>query len=100
MVKTSTLRVADLGLSSAFPVELFPGKVQNTTDLNFATLVVTLPGAWCYRVSTMIGWPGVCILCLQLCVCVCVNLFSFFLVQLAIIMLLFQLCTHVHRSFL
>ena len=35
---------------------------SHTSDLKIGTLVATLPGAWCYRVSAGTGWPGVCIL--------------------------------------
>ena len=33
-----------------------------TSDLNIGSPVATLPGAWCYRVSTGTGQPGVSIL--------------------------------------
>ena len=35
---------------------------SHTSDLKIGTPVATLPGAWCYRVSTGTGWPGVSIL--------------------------------------
>ena len=35
---------------------------SHTSDLEIGTAVATLPGAWCYRVSTGAGWPGVNIL--------------------------------------
>ena len=35
---------------------------SHTSDLKIGTLVATLPGAWCYRVSAGIGRPGVSIL--------------------------------------
>ena len=39
----------------------FPGP-SHTSDLKIESPVVTLPGAWRYRVSTGIGRPGVSIL--------------------------------------
>ena len=33
-----------------------------TRDFNICTPVASLPGAWCYRVSTGTGWPGVSVL--------------------------------------
>ena len=41
--------------------EIFPGS-SHTSDLKIGTPVVTLPGAWCYRVSAGTGWPYVSIL--------------------------------------
>ena len=35
---------------------------SHTSDLKIGTPVATLPGAWCYRVSTGTDWPGVSIL--------------------------------------
>ena len=35
---------------------------SHTSDLKIGTPVATLPAAWCYRVSTGTGWPGVSIL--------------------------------------
>ena len=35
---------------------------SHTSDLKIGTPVATLPGAWCYRVSTGTGQPGVSIL--------------------------------------
>ena len=35
---------------------------SHTSDLEIGTAVTTLPGAWCYRVSTGTGCPGVSIL--------------------------------------
>ena len=35
---------------------------SHTSDLKIGTPVATLPGAWCYRVSTWTGQPGVSIL--------------------------------------
>ena len=35
---------------------------SHTSDLKTGTPVATLPGAWCYRVSTGTGQPGVSIL--------------------------------------
>ena len=40
---------------------IFPGS-SHTSDLKIGTPVVTLPGAWLYRVSAGTGWPGVSIL--------------------------------------
>ena len=40
---------------------IFSGS-SHTSDLNIGTPVATLPGAWCYRVSTGTGRPGVSIL--------------------------------------
>ena len=36
--------------------------ISHTSDLEVGTLVATLPGAWCYRVSAGTDWPGVSIL--------------------------------------
>ena len=40
---------------------IFSGS-SHTSDFKIGTPVATLPGAWCYRVSTGTGWPGVSIL--------------------------------------
>ena len=40
---------------------IFSGS-SHTSDLKIDTPVATLPGAWCYRVSSGPGWPGVSIL--------------------------------------
>ena len=40
---------------------IFSGS-SHTSDLNIGTPVATQPGAWCYRVSTGTGRPGVSIL--------------------------------------
>ena len=40
---------------------IFSGS-SHTSDFKIGTPVATLPGAWCYRVSTWTGWPGVSIL--------------------------------------
>ena len=40
---------------------IFSG-LSYTSDLKIGTPVAILPGAWCYRVSTGTGWPGVSIL--------------------------------------
>ena len=40
---------------------IFSGS-SHTSDLKTGTPVATLPGAWCYRVSTGTGRPGVSIL--------------------------------------
>ena len=39
--------------------------LSHTSELKIRTLVVTLPGARCYRVSAGTGWPGVHILCMR-----------------------------------
>ena len=36
--------------------------LRHTSNLNIGTPVVTLPGAWRYRVGSETGWPGVSIL--------------------------------------
>ena len=38
--------------------------LSHRCDLEIGTPVATVPGAWHYRVSTGVGWPGVSILCL------------------------------------
>ena len=38
---------------------------SHTSDLNLALKWLTLPGAWCYRINTGTGWPGVSILQLR-----------------------------------
>ena len=40
---------------------IFSGS-SHTSDFKIGTPVATLPGAWCYRVSTGTGRPGVSIL--------------------------------------
>ena len=61
VVKASTLRVVDLGFDSCLRCGNFSGS-SHASDLKIGTLVATLPGAWCYRVSAGTGWPGVSIL--------------------------------------
>ena len=34
---------------------------SHTSDFKIVTPVPTLPGAWHYRISAVIGWPGVSI---------------------------------------
>ena len=36
--------------------------LNHSMDLKIGTLVATLPGIWCYRVSAGTGWHGVSIL--------------------------------------
>ena len=50
-----------LGLIPAFSVGIFFGS-SHTRDLNIGSPAASLPGAWCYRVSTRTGWPHVSIL--------------------------------------
>ena len=57
MVKASASRVEDPGFESRLPWDFFG--VESTSDLKIGTPVATLPGAWCYRVSTGTGRPGV-----------------------------------------
>ena len=40
---------------------IFSG-LSHTSDLKIGSVVATLPGAWCYRVSAGTGWPDVSIL--------------------------------------
>ena len=58
--KVSASRAENPGFESRF-CGIFSGS-SHTSDLKIGTLVATLPGAWCYRVSTGTGWPGVSIL--------------------------------------
>ena len=37
-------------------------RLSHDGDLNIGPQVVTLPGAWCYRVSAGTGWPSISIL--------------------------------------
>ena len=60
-VKTTASRAADPGFDSRLCCGNFSGS-SHTSDFKIGTPVATLPGAWCYRVSTGTGWPGVSIL--------------------------------------
>ena len=53
VVKVSTSRAADLSSNPAFLVEIFPG--CHTSDFKIGTPVVTLLGAWCFRISAGTG---------------------------------------------
>ena len=59
----STSRAEDPGFESRLSWD-FPGS-SHSSVLKIGTPVATLPGAWCYRVSTGTGWPGVSILWLS-----------------------------------
>ena len=58
--KASASRAEDAGFESSTHW-MFSGLSQ-TSDSKIGTPVATLPGAWCYRVSTGTGRPGVSIL--------------------------------------
>ena len=60
VVKASASRAEDPGFESRLRRD-FSGS-SHTGDLKLGTPVATLPGAWCYRVSTGTGQPGVSIL--------------------------------------
>ena len=60
MVKASASKVEDPGFESRLRRDFFGS--SHTSDLETGTPVATLPGAWCYRVSTATGQPGVSIL--------------------------------------
>ena len=60
MVKASASGAADPGLDSRLRSGDFSGS-SHTSNLKIGTPVVTLPGAWRYRVSTGTGRPGVSI---------------------------------------
>ena len=60
VVKASALRAKDPGFESRLWQD-FSG-LSHTSDSKIDTPVVTLPGAWRYRISTGTGWPGVSIL--------------------------------------
>ena len=60
VVKASASRAEDPGFESRLRRD-FSGS-SHTSDLKFGTPVVSLPGAWRYRVSTGTGRPGVSIL--------------------------------------
>ena len=61
VVKVSASRAEDPGFSFHFLCRDFSGS-SHTSDLKIGTPEVTLPGAWCYRVSAGTGWSGVNIL--------------------------------------
>ena len=61
VVKASASRAEDPEFGSRMGRGDFSGS-SHTSDIKFGTPVVTLPGAWRYRVSAGIGWPGVSIL--------------------------------------
>ena len=61
VVKVSVSRTTDLGFNSCLCQGIFFWS-SHTSDLKIGTPVATLPGAWHYRVSAGIGWPGVSIL--------------------------------------
>ena len=54
-------RVADLGSSPAFPVDLF-SRSSYTSDLNIDAPLATPPGSWRSRVRPGTSWSGVSIL--------------------------------------
>ena len=60
VVKASASRAEDPGFESRLRRDF--SESSHTCDLKTGTPVVTLPGAWCYRVSAGAGWPGVSIL--------------------------------------
>ena len=60
MVKASALRAADPGFDSQLCQDF--SRSSHTSDLEIGTPVTTLPGAWCYRVSSGTSWPCVSIL--------------------------------------
>ena len=60
MVKASASGAEDPGFESRLRRD-FSGS-SHTSDFKIGTPVATLPGAWCYRVSTGTGRPGVSIL--------------------------------------
>ena len=57
VVKASASRAEDPGFESRLR-GIFSGSSQ-TSDFKIGNPAVTLPGAWCYRVSAGTGWPGV-----------------------------------------
>ena len=61
VVKTSALRVADLGSNPAWAVDLFPGRVMPVSD-KIVTPRATQPGTLHYMVSAGTGLPSVSIL--------------------------------------
>ena len=63
VVNASTSRAEDPGFESPLTTGFFsPGRFIPRTLKSIGTLVATLPGSWCYRVSAGTGRPGVSIL--------------------------------------
>ena len=60
LVKASSSGAEDPGFDSCLRRENFSGS-SHTSDLKIGTPVATLPGVWSYRVSPVIGRPGVSI---------------------------------------
>ena len=60
VVKASAWRWEDPGFK--YRLQGFFSGSSHTRDLKIGTPMATLPGAWCYRVSTGTGRPGVSIL--------------------------------------
>ena len=56
LAKMQTSSAADLGFDSRLHCWDFSGS-SHISDLKIGTPVSSLPGAWCYRVSTETGWP-------------------------------------------
>ena len=63
VVKASALRTEDWRFESRLQQNF--SRSSHTCDLKIGSLVATLPGAWCYRVSTETGRPSVSILWLS-----------------------------------
>ena len=63
VVKASISRTEDRGFQYCLQYGDFSG-LSHISDLKIDTPVATWPGAWCYRVSTGTGWPGISILLL------------------------------------
>ena len=59
-IKASASRAGDPGFESRLRRDF--SESNNTSDLNIATPVPTLPGSWRYRVSAGTGWLSVSIL--------------------------------------
>ena len=57
VVQASASRAEDPGFESR--VRRIFSESSHTSDFKIGAPVATLPGAWCYRVSTRTGWPGV-----------------------------------------
>ena len=60
VIKGSTSRADDTGFKSGLRRDF--SRSSRNSDFKIGTPVATLPVAWCYRVSTGTGWPGVSIL--------------------------------------
>ena len=60
VVKASTSGAEDLGFESRLQRDF--SRSSHTSDLKIGTPAAPLPGAWCYRVSTGTGQPGVSVL--------------------------------------